>query len=589
MRPGAWSLALEINLSCTMALFWDIRAPSRSPGSQIRAAVPELVLGPLLRYVGPTDATVWLETDSPCKVEASVGNFSYHSPTFRVGDHHYALVRITNLEPGSSFEYEVTLDDTKVWPAAGSSFPPSLIRTLGDGEAVKLVFGSCRISAPHEPPYSLSHERDKRGLGVDALYAMAMRLRKESAEELPHALVLLGDQVYAHKPPQGTLEFIRSRRDTSKPPGEEVADFEEYTRLYWDSWKDPAIRWLLSTVPSAMIFDDHEVSDDWNISESWLEDTRTHPWWNAQIIGAHTSYWVYQHLGNLSPEEIAASKLFEKVRNSEDAWPLLREFAYRVHRTPRGTRWSFHRDFGNVRLIMMDSRGGRVLEEGNRSMVDDEEWAWIEDKATGHFDHLLLGTSLPVLLGPGMQHLQAWNEVVCAGVWGERAKRWGERLRRSQDLDHWASFHGSFVALTGLIQRVAAGERGNAPASITILSGDVHHGYLAEARFRDDSVQSPVYQAVCSPLRNALPGRKSRLQDIAWTKIGELAGSLLSRLAGVEAPEMDWRLTHSEPWFENHVATLELDGPHAKITFEEAIQNNCGEPDLQRIYERNLS
>jgi hypothetical protein len=218
MRPGAWSPALEIHLSCTMALFWDIRAPSRSPGSKIRAKVPELVLGPLLRHVGPTDATVWLETNSPCQVEASVGNFSYRSPTFRIGDHHYALVRITDLEPGSSFQYEVTLDDKKVWPPDGSSFPPSLIRTLGDGEAVKLVFGSCRISAPHEPPYSLSYERDKRGLGVDALYAMAMRLRKESAEELPHALVLLGDQVYAHKPPQGTLEFIRSRRDTSKPP-----------------------------------------------------------------------------------------------------------------------------------------------------------------------------------------------------------------------------------------------------------------------------------------------------------------------------------------------------------------------------------
>ena len=124
MRPRARSPVLEIHLSCTMALSWNIRAPSRSPSSEIRAAVPELVLGPLLRHVGPTDATVWLETDSPCEVQASVGNFSYRSPTFRVGEHHYALVRITDLEPGLSFEYEVTLDDKKVWPPAGSSFPP---------------------------------------------------------------------------------------------------------------------------------------------------------------------------------------------------------------------------------------------------------------------------------------------------------------------------------------------------------------------------------------------------------------------------------------------------------------------------------
>jgi len=551
--------------------------------------VPELILGPLLRYAGARDATVWVETDAPCEVEVLVGDLTQRSRTFCVGDHHYALVHVTGLTPGTHYEYEIRLNGEKRWPAPGSLFPPSVIRTLGEGETVKLVFGSCRISAPHDPPYSLSHEEDGRGLGVDALYAMAMRLHERSAEELPHALVLLGDQVYAHKPPQSTLEFIRSRRDTSKPPGEEVADFEEYTRLYWDSWKDPAIRWLLSTVPSAMIFDDHEVSDDWNISEAWVEETRTHPWWNAQIVGAHASYWVYQHLGNLSPQELAASGLFEQVRNTDDAWPLMREFAYRAHRTSGGTRWSFHRDFGRVRLIMMDSRGGRALEEGRRSMVDAEEWAWIEDHATGDFDHLLLGTSLPVLLGPGMHFLQAWNEAICAGVWGERAKGWGERIRRSQDLDQWASFHHSFSELTDLIRRIAAGEKGNPPSSITILSGDVHHGYLAEANFRDARVESPVYQAVCSPLRNALPGKKSRLQDVAWTKPAALVGRLLSRSAGIEEEKLGWRLTHDEPWFENHVATLELDGQRAKITFEEAVQDSSGEPGLRKIYERHLA
>jgi hypothetical protein len=165
----------------------------------------------------------------------------------------------------------------------------------------------------------------------------------------------------------------------------------------------------------------------------------------------------------------------------------------------------------------------------------------------------------------------------------------GERIRRSQDLDQWASFHHSFVELTGLIRRVAAGEKGNPPSSITILSGDVHHGYLAEANFRDARVESSVYQAVCSPLRNALPGRKSRLQDVAWTKPAALAGRLLSRSAGIEAENLSWRLTHDEPWFENHVATLELDCQHARITFEEAVQDGSGEPSLETICERRLA
>ena len=151
------------------------------------------------------------------------------------------------------------------------------------------------------------------------------------------------------------------------------------------------------------------------------------------------------------------------------------------------------------------------------------------------------------------------------------------------------SFHDSFVALTDLIHDLGARKRGDLPSSITILSGDVHHGYLAEATFHDDKVKSRIYQAVCSPLRNALPGKKSRLQNVAWTKPAALAGRLLSRSAGIEEEKLSWRLTHDRPWFENHVATLELEGKHARLTFERAVTDNSGEPTLEKVFEHRLA
>jgi hypothetical protein len=542
----------------------------------------ELVLGPLLRYVGSTDATVWVETDAACEVEV----LGCSSRTFRVGEHHYALVHVTGLAPGEAHEYEVRLDGEEVWPEQGSGFPPSVIRPMKNGESVKLIFGSCRICAPHEPPYTLSYEEDERGLGVDALYATAMRLRDEPPEDLPHALVMLGDQIYAHKPPFDTLEFIKARRDTDVPPGEVVANFEEYARIYRDAWSDPAIRWLLSTVPSAMIFDDHEVGDDWNISAAWVEEIRQQPWWNDQIVGGYASYWIYQHLGNLSPEDLEKDDLCNKIKDADDAWPILSDFAYRTHRDADGTRWSYHRDLGNIRLLMMDSRGGRVLEEDRRSMVDADEWAWIEDKATGGFDHLILGTSLPLLLGPGMHYLQSWDERLCSGAWGRGAAWWGEGLRRSQDLDHWASFRDSFAAMVGLLGRVASGE--SSPSTVLILSGDVHHGYLAEATF-ESGAKSRVYQAVCSPLRNALPNKKSFLQSYAWSKPLALAARILARLAGVSGERLTWRMTHDATFFDNLVATLELEDRHATITFEKAVLDTSKEPALEKLYERRLA
>ena len=57
-----------------------------------------LLLGPILRYVGETDATVWVETSSPCEVEV----LGRRTRTFEVASHHYALVRIDGVEPGTS-------------------------------------------------------------------------------------------------------------------------------------------------------------------------------------------------------------------------------------------------------------------------------------------------------------------------------------------------------------------------------------------------------------------------------------------------------------------------------------------------------
>src|SRR5215212_9569858 len=334
---------------------------------------PDLNLGPLLRYAGERDATVWVETDAACEVEV----LGHLARTFQIEGHHYALVQITDLESGNTYEYEVSLDGAKVWPDDANDFPPSVIRTIAPDGELNLSYGSCRVSVPHESPFTLAADAHKVGHERDALQALALRMMHEPHERWPDALLLLGDQIYADEVSEGALNFIRSRRDTNEPPGEQVADFEEYTRLYWDAWRDPVIRWLLSTVPTTMIFDDHDVNDDWNISEAFVRQILTTSLWEERIIGAFMSYWVYKHLGTLSPRELEEDDLFKEVQVAENPTRILREFAYKADRENAGTRWSYHRDFGGVRLIMMDSRSGRVLKQDHRSLLSEEQWAWI--------------------------------------------------------------------------------------------------------------------------------------------------------------------------------------------------------------------
>jgi PhoD-like phosphatase len=546
---------------------------------------PKLVLGPLLRYVGETEATVWVEADAPCEVEV----LGRREPTFTVEEHHYALVRVEDLEPGSFNEYEVRLDGERCWPPAGSELPPSAIRTFGRDRPLDICFGSCRVALPHEEPYTCSKDRHEEGKEFDALRVLAREMTRTERDRWPELLFLLGDQVYVDEGSPRTRERIRRRRGTASPPGEEVTDYEEYTWLYEEAWSDPLVRWLFSTVSVSMQWDDHDMSDDWNISRSWLEEMKEKSWWHRRACAGIISYWVYQHLGNLSPRALDEDELYRRVRANVHATAALRDFAAAIGSTESGTRWSYCRDLGNTRAIFVDSRAGRVLREGERSIVDEEEWEWVVEKAGGDFDHLLIATTVPFLLSPGFHHLEAWSERVCDGAWGPLAARAGEKLRRALDFDHWASFGRSFQKLRGLLEEVGAGRRGKPPASIVVLSGDVHHAYLAEMAFRPGAeVESAVYQAVCSPYRNPLDSHERLAIKAGFSRPFIAVMRALGDSAGVAGPGLRWRLTEG-PYFDNQVATVRVNGREALLRLDKTVPGDEDERRLDCVFERRLA
>ncbi len=544
----------------------------------------KLVLGPLLRYVSETEATIWVETSEPCEV----GILGRLEPTFSVAGHHYALVRIEGLDPGGFYEYEVALDGERRWPAPDHDLPPSAIRTFSPGKALDICFGSCRVAVPHEPPYTQTKDEDPEGRELDALHVLATQMARGDRDEWPELLFLIGDQIYVDEGSPRTREKIRARRDTSEPPGEEVVDFEEYSWLYEESWSDPMIRWLFSTVSISMAWDDHDMSDDWNISRSWHEEMDRKEWWHERAVDGIATYWIYQHLGNLSPRELDDNKIYAKVRGNPDATGVLRGWAKEIDTTAAGTRWSFCRDIDGVRAIFMDSRASRVLTKERRSMFDDKVWDWIVDHASGDFDHLILATTVPYLLSPGFHHLEAWNERLCDGAWGGLAARGSEKLRRAVDFDHWAAFQFSFQRLRELLEEVGSGRRGKAPASIVLLSGDVHHAYLCDVGFKPGAgVKSAVYQAVCSPYRNPLEAKERRVVSAGFSPAFAKATQGLARLAGAPGPGIGWRLLEG-PYFDNQVATLRLDGRRAIARLDKTAAGEDDGESLEKTFERRL-
>jgi hypothetical protein len=494
--------------------------------------MPELVVGPMLRYVDSTSASIWVEAGEPCTVTIEAAGHSYQSPTFSVHGHHYAIVDLPDLTENID-SYAVKLGEERVWPLEG--WPPSRIRLFPEEGPGTVAFGSCRTSVPHDTAHVLTH-------GEDVLRGYGAHLKDASDAEWPGLLILLGDQVYADSPSPEMLGYIRARRDDE--PRKEIADFEEYAELYRQAWTDPDIRWALSTVPTAMIFDDHDLRDDWNTSQAWREKMAATTWWQRRVVAGLGAYWIYQHLGNLSPAERQADPLLARLMKGEGG-DALDAFAERADADTSSVRWSYSRELGGTRLIMIDTRCARQLTPGDRRMLDPGEWAWLEEQLGKPAERLVIGSSIPFLLPEGVHFVQNWNEKLCDGAWGPLVRRLSEKFRQAVDLEHWAAFRRSFDDLARLMMRTGK--------PVLILSGDVHYSYVAKAD------AGPIYQAVCSPIRNPLSPMLRWANVVSQFGVATVVGALVARLARIPRPPFRWRVV-AGPWFQNALATFDSRG-----------------------------
>jgi hypothetical protein len=167
-----------------------------------------------------------------------------------------------------------------------------------------------------------------------------------------------------------------------------------------------------------------------------------------------------------------------------------------------------------------------------------------------------------------------------------------EKIRRAFDLEHWAAFGRSFDAMGELFRRlgegshasrVGAGPAYGAPASISVLSGDVHHSYVARVDF-DTPVTTPVHQLTCSPVHNQVPAFMRPLMRFSWSRAAAKGVRGLAKSAGVRKPAWTWR-REAGPYFGNAVSTLRLTGRSATVR----VEGTSKEGDLFEVATVELS
>lgn len=554
-----------------------------------KPAGPSLLVGPLLRHVDEQRATIWVETDRACEVVVVTGDDRHRAPTWSVHGHHFVLVRLEDLEPCAVIEYQVLLDGHQVWPLADSTLPPSVIRTPDPEAPFRLAFGSCRRSAPFD-----TEHLDE--LGADALVGLTRRMTDQAHSDWPDGLMFLGDQVYADDPSDAIVERLHERhRDADSEIDGEIRDFEEYTWLYREAWMATEVRWLLSTVPTVMMLDDHDLRDDWNTSLTWRKWATEQDWWPDRVVGAYASYWVYQHLGNLSPEQLDEDPVLAQmltITDDDERTRALDDFAWTTDTEASTTRFSYYRDLGGigrgVRLVAVDSRCSRHLDPDDRRMVDAHEWSWVREKvveADDPYDHLVLCSTLPFLMLPGVHHMEGWNEAIAQGAWGRPGKRFGEWFRQFLDLEHWAAFRASFDETTEMLGDVVSSDR--PPATVLMLSGDVHCSYTARAQLTSTPhPTTAIHQLTMSPFRNDIEKVAKGGNKLLNRKGLARAMHRLAKWAKVDDVDMTWQVEHG-PWFDNGVMTIEFAGRSASLDVDHARPRD-GHQELRRTVQVDL-
>ena len=227
-------------------------------------AAPQLMVGPLLRYVGQHDATVWVETDQPCEVRGPrppCPHLRGVRPPLRAGRHRgpragdQPPVRGRARRPHGLARHR------------RGDVPAASIRARsGDDLTCASPSGRAACLSARAAVLAAQGRQQARPRGRRAL-RLALRMRDEAADRWPDLLLWLGDQVYADEISPGVREFIRCAATThtaARRRGRRLRGVRAAVLGVVAGHGDPVA--ARRRVPTAMIFDDHDVHDDWNTS-----------------------------------------------------------------------------------------------------------------------------------------------------------------------------------------------------------------------------------------------------------------------------------------------------------------------------------
>ncbi|WP_226641780.1 hypothetical protein [Mesobacillus subterraneus] len=302
---------------------------------------------------------------------------------------------------------------------------------------------------------------------------------------------------------------LHLKMDCEKKRKKELSRLESRYEEQMDHVRDfvvslSAARRLMANTPTYMIFDDHDLTDDWNISNKWTSAVRDSALGKHIIGNGLAAYWLFQGWGNepenFDSEFLKQVKNFISSSNESDGYMNGLNHLWDFH--------SWHFIAPTIpKTVFLDTRTqrefdprpegvklGSVIEETTRTplLISEAGWKDISQK----------------LLQSGWKRKTPLNIVSPTPFYGMGLiesflhkyvypfKVLGFPVQTSFDFDGWKYNGKGFHAF---ISQVVSWD----PSYSVLLSGDVHFSssVKSDVLFHSGEKQS-FYQFTSSPIHN---------------------------------------------------------------------------------------
>jgi hypothetical protein len=246
----------------------------------------------------------------------------------------------------------------------------------------------------------------------------------------------------------------------------------------------------MAHLPCLMIFDDHDITDDWNLSANWEETAYGHPFSKRIIGNALIAYLLCQGWGN-NPDAFAeviqqAIEFSAEAARHGQHWQPQSQDAL-IGRLLNFQQWHYVLP-SSPALVVLDTRTRRWRSQTNfnhpSGLLDWEALSELQQELLDHKSAIIVSAA-PVF---GVKLIEAIQRVFS----------WcGYPLL--VDAENWMAHRGAAQVILNIFRH------SRTPGNYVILSGDVHYSFVYEILIRHRSGGPRIWQITSSGIKNEFP------------------------------------------------------------------------------------